>query len=52
MEYKNYMQSLPYLDRLYYVSMMAQEHGFSMAIERISGIIAPLRSRYIRVIVL
>ena len=52
MEYKNYMQGLPYLDRLDYVSMMAQEHCFSTAIERLSGTIVPVRSRYIRVLML
>jgi len=34
-EYKNYMQALPYFDRLDYVSMMAQEHGFSLAVEKL-----------------
>src|ERR1700733_5962014 len=48
MEYKNYMQGLPYLDRLDYVSMMAQEHCFSIAVERLSSTIVPVRSRYIR----
>jgi NADH:ubiquinone oxidoreductase subunit D len=52
MEYKNYMQGLPYLDRLYYVSMMSQEHCFSTAVEKLSHIIIPIRSRYIRVLML
>jgi len=52
LEYKNYMQGLPYLDRLDYVSMMAQEHGYSATIERLSNILVPVRSRYIRVIML
>ena len=52
MEYKNYMQGLPYLDRLDYVSMMAQEHGYSVAIERLNNILIPIRARYIRVILL
>lgn len=52
MEYKNYMQGLPYLDRLDYVSMMAQEHGYSVAIERLSQAIIPVRARYIRVMLL
>jgi NADH dehydrogenase (ubiquinone) Fe-S protein 2 len=34
-EYKTYMQALPYFDRLDYVSMMCQEHAYSLAIERI-----------------
>ena len=34
-EYKNYMQALPYFDRLDYVSMMCQEHAYSLAVERI-----------------
>ena len=34
-EYKNYMQALPYFDRLDYVSMMAQEHGYSLAVEKL-----------------
>jgi len=52
MEYKNYMQGLPYLDRLDYVSMMAQEHCFSIAVERLSSTVVPVRSRYIRVLML
>lgn len=52
MEYKNYMQGLPYLDRLYYVSMMAQEHGFSVAVERLGNVYIPARARYIRVVML
>jgi hypothetical protein len=35
MEYKTYLQALPYLDRLDYVSMMAQEHAYSLAIENL-----------------
>jgi NADH:ubiquinone oxidoreductase subunit D len=34
-EYKNYMQALPYFDRLDYVSMMCQEHAYSLAVERL-----------------
>lgn len=52
MEYKTYTQNLPYLDRLDYVSMMAQEHTFSCAIEKINNIVVPIRARYIRVIML
>src|SRR3954464_4292238 len=35
LEYKNYVQGLPYFDRLDYVSMMAQEHTYSLAIEKL-----------------
>ena len=53
-EHKNYLQALPYFDRLDYVSMMAQEHCYSLAVEQLLGIIdlIPLRARYIRVIFL
>jgi NADH:ubiquinone oxidoreductase subunit D len=50
MENKNYLQGLPYLDRLDYVSMMAQEHAYSLAIEKLLKIEVPLRAQYIRVI--
>jgi NADH dehydrogenase (ubiquinone) Fe-S protein 2 len=49
-EYKNYLQALPYFDRLDYVSMMAQEHTYSLAIERIGEITVPYRAKVIRVI--
>jgi NADH-quinone oxidoreductase subunit D len=49
-ENKTYLQGLPYLDRLDYVSMMAQEHGYSLAIEKLMCIEVPLRAQYIRVI--
>jgi NADH dehydrogenase (ubiquinone) Fe-S protein 2 len=49
-ETKNYIQGLPYFDRLDYVSMMAQEHAYSLAIEKLLNIEVPLRSKYIRVI--
>lgn len=52
MEFKTVSQNLPYLDRLDYVSMMAQEHCYSMAIEQLLEINVPLRSRYIRVLFL
>jgi NADH:ubiquinone oxidoreductase subunit D len=51
-EYKNYIQSLPYFDRLDYVSMMAQEHAYSLAVESLLGISIPLRGKYIRVLLL
>jgi NADH:ubiquinone oxidoreductase subunit D len=49
-EYKNYQQALPYFDRLYYVSMMAQEHGYSLAVEKLLKCEVPLRGQYIRVL--
>lgn len=49
-EYKTYLQALPYFDRLDYVSMMAQEHGYSLAVEKLLGKTVPLRAQYIRVI--
>lgn len=49
-EHKSYLQALPYFDRLDYVSMMAQEHGYSLAVERLLGRSVPLRAQYIRVI--
>ncbi len=51
-EYKNYLQALPYFDRLDYVSMMAQEHTYSLAVEKIGKISVPYRARVIRVIFL
>ena len=53
-EYKTYLQALPYFDRLDYVSMMAQEHTQSVLIEKFLGIInlVPLRAKYIRVLFL
>ncbi len=49
-EYKTYLQALPYFDRLDYVSMMAQEHTYSLAIEKIGNINVPFRAKVIRVI--
>ena len=51
-EYKNYSQALPYFDRLDYVSMMAQEHAYSLAVENLLNLSIPLRAKYIRVIFL
>jgi len=50
LEYKTYLQALPYFDRLDYVSMMNQEHAYSLCIEALSGVLVPLRSSYIRVL--
>lgn len=47
-EYKTYMQALPYFDRLDYVSMMCNEQCFSLAIEKLLNIDVPLRAKYIR----
>ena len=49
-ENKNYLQSLPYFDRLDYVSMMVQEHAYSLAVEKLLKIQVPLRAQYIRVL--
>jgi NADH dehydrogenase (ubiquinone) Fe-S protein 2 len=49
-EYKNYVQALPYFDRLDYVSMMAQEHSYCLAIEKIFNCKIPERAQYIRVL--
>src|SRR5205809_5583124 len=49
-EYKTYLQALPYLDRLDYVSPMCQEHSFAIAIERLLGMEVPARGQYIRVL--
>ncbi len=49
-EYKTYTQALPYFDRLDYVSMMAQEHCFSLAVESLLQLKTPPRSKFIRVL--
>ncbi|HKT20399.1 MAG TPA: NADH-quinone oxidoreductase subunit D [Stellaceae bacterium] len=49
-EYKTYLQALPYFDRLDYVSPMNQEHAFALATEKLLGIVPPLRAQYIRVL--
>jgi NADH-quinone oxidoreductase subunit D len=48
-EHKTYIQSLPYMDRLDYVSMMSNEHAYCMAIEKLLGLEVPIRAQYIRV---
>jgi len=48
-EHKTFIQALPYMDRLDYVSMMCNEHAYVMAIEKLLGIEVPLRAQYIRV---
>ena len=47
-EYKTYLQALPYMDRLDYVSPMCMEHSYVLAIEKLAGIDVPLRAKYIR----
>ena len=49
-EYKNYLQALPYFDRLDYVSMLAQEYTYCLAVEKLSNIKIPIRAQYIRVL--
>jgi NADH-quinone oxidoreductase subunit D len=49
-EYKNYIQAVPYFDRLDYVAPMAQEHAFALATEKLLGVDVPLRGKYIRVL--
>ena len=48
-ETRTYLQNLPYMDRLDYVSMMANEHAYVMAIEKLLGLEVPVRAQYIRV---
>jgi len=48
-EYKPFNQSIPYMDRLDYVSMMCNEHGYVLALEKLLGVEAPERAQYIRV---
>jgi len=48
-EHKTYLQSLPYMDRLDYVSMLSNEHAYVLAVEKLAGIEVPLRAQYIRV---
>ena len=49
-EYKTYLQALPYFDRLDYVSMMSQEHTYCLAVEELINSSVPLRAQYIRVL--
>ncbi len=48
-EHKTFIQSLPYMDRLDYVSMMCNEHAYCLAIEKLLDVEVPLRAQYIRV---
>lgn len=49
-EYKTYLQAIPYFDRLDYVSPMCQEHAFALAVEGLLKCEVPLRAQYIRVL--
>ncbi|HBN23143.1 MAG TPA: NADH-quinone oxidoreductase subunit D [Holosporales bacterium] len=49
-EYKTYMQAVPYFDRLDYVAPMCQEHAFALGVEKLLGLEVPLRAQYIRVL--
>ena len=49
-EYKTYLQAMPYFDRLDYVSMMCQEHAFVLAVEKLVRCEVPIRAQYIRVL--
>ena len=48
-ETRTFLQNLPYMDRLDYVSMMSNEHAYVLAIEKLLGLQVPLRAQYIRV---
>ena len=50
MEYRTYLQNIPYFDRLDYVAPMNQEHGFCLAIEKLLGVDVPIRASLIRVL--
>jgi len=49
-EYKTYLQALPYFDRLDYVAPMNQEHAYALAVEKLLGISVPKRAQLIRVL--
>ena len=49
-EFKTYMQAVPYFDRLDYVSPMCEEHAFALAVEKLLGITVPDRGQWIRVL--
>ncbi|MFT5540301.1 MAG: NADH-quinone oxidoreductase subunit D [Alphaproteobacteria bacterium] len=49
-EYKTYLQAVPYFDRLDYVAPMSQEHAYALTVEKLLGITAPPRAQYIRVL--
>ena len=47
-EYKTYLQAVPYFDRLDYMAPLCQEHAFALAVEKLLGVEVPLRGQYIR----
>ncbi|BCX19045.1 MAG: NADH-quinone oxidoreductase subunit D [Geminicoccaceae bacterium] len=49
-EYRPYLQNIPYFDRLDYCSMLCQEHAYVLAVERLLGCEVPIRAQYIRVL--
>ena len=49
-EYKTYLQAVPYFDRLDYVAPMNQEHAFALAVEKLLGVEVPIRGQLIRVL--
>jgi NADH-quinone oxidoreductase subunit D len=49
-EYKTYLQAVPYFDRLDYVAPMNQEHAYALAVEKLLGLEAPRRAQFIRVL--
>jgi NADH-quinone oxidoreductase subunit D len=49
-EYRTYLQAVPYFDRLDYVAPMNQEHAYAIAVERLIGLDVPIRGQYIRVL--
>lgn len=49
-EHKTYIQTLPYMDRLDYVSMMCNEQAYCLAVEKLLGVDVPIRAQYIRVL--
>jgi NADH dehydrogenase (ubiquinone) Fe-S protein 2 len=49
-EQKTFIQAVPYLDRLDYVSMMTQEHAYCLATEKLIGCLVPKRAQFIRVL--
>lgn len=49
-EHRTYLQALPYMDRLDYVSMMCNEHAYCLATEKLLGVDVPIRAQYIRVL--
>jgi NADH-quinone oxidoreductase subunit D len=48
-ETRTYLQNVPYMDRLDYMSMMANEHAYCLAVEKLLGVDVPIRAQYIRV---